>query len=84
MKNENVITEKWFRVSDHKAMAIRMLGEGENIHFEIMQIFSNEIIPADKQETIKIVGSNLMIGLSRGEFFAIIDAGLDFFRLIKK
>jgi hypothetical protein len=49
-----------------------------------MQIFSNEIIPADKQETIKIVGSNLMIGLSRGEFFAIIDAGLDFFRLIKK
>jgi hypothetical protein len=84
MKNENVITEKWFRVSDHKAMAIRMIGEGDNAHFEIEQLFSNEIIPIDKQKRIKVTGANVKMGLEKNEFIAVLNIGIDFFRLIRE
>jgi hypothetical protein len=84
MKKKSVITEKWFRVNDHKAMAIRMMGEGDNAHFEIEQLFSNEIIPTDKQTQIKITGANVKMGLEKNEFITVLDIGIDFFRLIRE
>ena len=84
MKKKNVITEKYFRVGDHKVIAIRMITENDNPRFEIEQVFSDEIIPHGNQEQIMITGASLKIGLEEKEFFAILNTGMDFVRLIKE
>lgn len=85
MKNKNATTEKWFRIGDHKIIAIRMIAEGENIHFEIEQVISNEKIPFDKRKQINIDNASVFkMGLEKSEFYAILSVGADFLKLIKK
>jgi hypothetical protein len=83
MKKKSVITEKCFRISGHKITTICMIEEGENVRFEIRQVFSDLEIPC-KNERIKITGSALKLELDTGEFSAIVYTGLDLLQKLAK
>ena len=78
MKNtRKVISEKWFKVGEHKALCIRKLEEFGKVRFEVEQLLSDEIIPEDgKGHAIR--GSNFRCGMDIPEFNALIKTGVEY------
>jgi len=82
MKKKPVITEKFYRVSDHRMSGVRMIEDKEKLSFEIEQVTSDNILPEVKNpiERVRIEGSSMKMSVTDREFYGILSAGTDFLK----
>lgn len=82
MKKKPVITERFYRISDHRMSGVRMIEDNDKLSFEIEQVTSDDILPEvnNPGEEIKIEGSSMKVCVTVREFSSIISAGIDFFK----